>query len=165
MSAIDGLVHANTRYVARYAAEGSGGAARPLLRLAIVACMDARLDLFAALGLGIGDAHVIRNAGGRVTDDVLRSLAISQRELGTCEVALLHHTQCGLTDFDDAAFRAELATESGAQPAWDVPGFGDPYAGVRESIERVRACPWLPHRDGVRGFVFDVATATIDEVR
>jgi carbonic anhydrase len=126
--------------------------------------MDSRLDLFGALGLEIGDAHLLRNAGGVITPDVLRSLAISQRLLGTREIVVLHHTECGMDDFDDDAFRAELSAESGQAPEWDVPGFTDVRDDVRRSIEKVRACPWLPHRDDVRGFVFDVATAAIDEI-
>lgn len=162
MSAIDHLVHAN----GAYAAEFSGPRPiRPKLRLAVIACMDARLDLFGALGLEIGDAHLLRNAGGVVTPDVLRSLALSQRSLGTREVVILHHTDCGMDDFDDVAFRAELAAESGEVPPWDQPGFSDVRADVRRSIERVRTCGWLPHREDVRGFIFDVATASIDEVR
>lgn len=161
MSAIDHLVHAN----AGYAAEFPGPRPKPpKLRLAIVACMDSRLDLFGALGLDIGDAHLVRNAGGVITPDVLRSLAISQRALGTREVVLVHHTDCGMDDFDDVAFRATLTAESGVAPEWDVPGFSDVRADVRRSIQRVRECPWLPHRDDVRGFVFDVATASVEEV-
>lgn len=137
---------------------------QPALHLTVIACMDSRLDLFGALGLDIGDAHLIRNAGGIVTDDVLRSLAISQRSLGTREVVLLHHTECGMLGFDDDEFRAKLADETGQLPPWKVPGFSDVYADMRESIARVRECPWIPHRDQVRGFVFDVATARIDEV-
>ncbi len=138
---------------------------RPKLGLAVVTCMDSLLDLFGALGLDIGDAHLLRNAGGAGTDDVLRSLAISQRKLGTREIVLIHHTNCGMDDFDDEAFRAELEAETGERPGWNQPGFSDVRADVRESIERVRSCPWLPHRDEVRGFVFDVATAAIDEVQ
>jgi carbonic anhydrase len=161
VSAIDHLVHAN----AGYAAEFPGPRPKPpKLRLAIVACMDSRLDLFGALGLDIGDAHLVRNAGGVITPDVLRSLAISQRALGTREVVLVHHTDCGMDDFDDVAFRATLTAESGVAPEWDVPGFSDVRADVRRSIQRVRECPWLPHRDDVRGFVFDVATASVEEV-
>lgn len=126
--------------------------------------MDSRLDLFGALGLDIGDAHLIRNAGGLITDDSLRSLIISQRKLGTREVVLLHHTNCGMEGLDDAQFRAELEAETGVAPTWDAPGFSDVRADVRASIERVRTCPWLPHTDDVRGFVFDVATARIEEV-
>lgn len=161
MSAIDHLVHANTTY-----AETFPGARplKPKLRLAVVTCMDSRLDLFGALGLEVGDAHLIRNAGGIPTDDVLRSLALSQRALGTREIVVIHHTQCGMDDFDDAAFRAELTDETGEEPPWRVDGFTDLYDDTRRSVERVRGCPWLPHRDSVRGFVFDVATATITEV-
>lgn len=162
VSAIDHLVHANDGYAAGFPGPRP---LRPKLRLAVVACMDSRLDLFGALGLEIGDAHLLRNAGGVISPDVLRSLAISQRSLGTREIVILHHTDCGMDDFDDAAFRAELAAESGEVPQWDQPGFSDVSADVRRSIERVRGCPWLPHRGDVRGFVFDVGTATIDEVR
>lgn len=161
MSAIDHLLHANESYAATFPG------ARPLhpkLRLAVVACMDSRLDLFGALGLDIGDAHLIRNAGGMITDDVLRSLALSQRSLGTREVVIIHHTECGMNGFDDDAFRAELAAESGAHPTWNVHGFTDVREQMRESIELVRQCPWLPHRDVVRGFVFDTATARVEEV-
>ena len=137
---------------------------RPKLRLAVVACMDSRLDLFGALGLEIGDAHLIRNAGGIPTDDVLRSLALSQRSLGTREIVIIHHTQCGMDGFDDDAFRAELAAESGREPTWRVHGFTDVYEDMRESVRVVRECPWLPHRDDVRGFVFDVTTGALTEV-
>src|SRR4051812_46478449 len=152
MSAIDHLVHANERYAATFPGPRP---LRPRLRLAVVACMDSRLDLFGALGLDIGDAHLIRNAGGIPTDDVLRSLALSQRSLGTREIVIIHHTQCGMDGFDDAAFRAQLAEESGREPTWQVEGFTDVQADVRTSVATVRDCPWLPHRDDVRGFVFD----------
>jgi carbonic anhydrase len=160
MSAIDHLLHENAAYVETFP---GARPVRPKLRLTVVTCMDSRLDLFGALGLEVGDAHLIRNAGGLPTDDVLRSLAISQRRLGTREVVLIHHSDCGMQDFDDVDFRAQLA-ESGSVPPWDVPGFHDPVAAMRESIRTVRDCPWLPHRDDVRGFVFDVATARLDEV-
>jgi carbonic anhydrase len=126
--------------------------------------MDSRLDLFGALGLDIGDAHLIRNAGGIPTDDALRSLALSQRYLGTREIVIIHHTNCGMDGFDDAAFRAELAAESGEEPPWRVDGFTDLYEDTRRSVRWVRDCGWLPHRDDVRGFVFDVATARLTEV-
>ncbi|MDT4933485.1 MAG: carbonic anhydrase [Pseudonocardiales bacterium] len=161
MSAIDHLIHANDNYVATFPGPRP---LRPKLRMTVIACMDSRLDLFGALGLDIGDAHLIRNAGGIVTDDVLRSLALSQRSLGTREVVLIHHTECGMLGFDDDAFRAELTAESGEEPPWRVPGFTDVYADMRESIARVRSCKWIPYREDVRGFVFDVATARIDEV-
>jgi carbonic anhydrase len=161
MSAIDHLLHANEVYARRFP---GARPLRPKLRLAVIACMDSRLDLFGSLGLEIGDAHLIRNAGGLPTEDVLRSLAVSQRRLGTREVVLIHHTDCGMQDFDDAAFRAELSQERGRVPSWNVPGFVDIRAEMRKSVETVRSCPWLPHRDDVRGFIFDTATATIDEV-
>jgi carbonic anhydrase len=160
MSAIEHLIHANERY-----AESFPGPRplRPKLRLAVVACMDSRLDLFGALGLEIGDAHLVRNAGGLPTEEVLRSLAISQRNLGTREVMLIHHTQCGMEGFDDPAFRFDLEA-TGRAPTWDVPGFTDLRETMRSSLQAVRDCPWLPHREDVRGFVFDVTTAKIEEV-
>jgi carbonic anhydrase len=161
MSAIDHLVHANETYTASFPGPRP---LHPKLRLTVVACMDSRLDLFGALGLEIGDAHLIRNAGGIPTDDVLRSLALSQRSLGTREILMIHHTQCGMDHFDDDAFRQELAAESGIEPTWRVKGFTDVVEAMRESIRTVRECPWLPHRDNVRGFVFDVATARLAEV-
>lgn len=161
MSVIDHLVQANKEYTATFPGPRP---VRPKLRLTVISCMDSRLDLFGALGLQIGDAHLIRNAGGVVTDDILRSLAISQRALGTREVMLIHHTQCGMENLDDSAFRAELASETGLEPPWDVPGFTDVYDDVRDTLRRVRECPWIPYRDEVRGFVFDVATAQINEV-
>jgi carbonic anhydrase len=162
MSAIDHLVHANARYVETFA---GARPVRPKLRLAIVTCMDSRLDLFGALGLEIGDAHLIRNAGGIPTEDVLRSLAISQRALGTREIVVIHHSQCGMDGFDDDGFRAQLRTETGREPTWRVPGFTDLREDTRRSVETIRTCPWLPHREDVRGFVFDVATAQLTEVR
>jgi carbonic anhydrase len=161
MSAIDHLLHANRTYAASFPGPRP---LRPKLRMAVIACMDSRLDLFGALGLDIGDAHLIRNAGGLPTDDVLRSLALSQRYLGTREVVLIHHTECGMQDFDDKAFRAELAAESGDEPPWDVPGFTDLYDTMRQSVATVRGCRWIPYREDVRGFIFDVATARIEEV-
>jgi carbonic anhydrase len=161
MSAIDRLVQANARYVKSFPGPRPK---EPRLRLTVIACMDARLDLFGALGLDIGEAHLIRNAGGIPTEDVLRSLALSQRALGTREVAIIHHTDCGMDGFDDAAFRAELEAESGEAPAWRVDGFTDLYADTRRSVETVRNCGWIPYRDDVRGFVFDVATGTVTEV-
>ncbi|WP_426506395.1 beta-class carbonic anhydrase [Dactylosporangium sp. McL0621] len=160
MSAIDHLIHANARYAETFPGPRP---LRPKLRLTVIACMDSRLDLFGALGLEIGDAHLIRNAGGLPTEEVLRSLAISQRSLGTREVVLIHHTECGMDGFDDAGFRAQLA-ETGMVPTWDVPGFTDLHDTMRKSIRTVRECPWLPNRDDVRGFIFDVATAKIEEV-
>ncbi|MDG4821834.1 carbonic anhydrase [Asanoa sp. WMMD1127] len=161
MSAIDHLLHANETYAERFPGPRPQ---RPKLRLAVVACMDSRLDLFGALGLQIGDAHLIRNAGGLPTPDVLRSLAVSQHYLGTREVMVIHHTDCGMEGFDDDAFRERLTAETGVAPEWDVPGFADIRLTVRKSLATVRGCPWLPHRGDVRGFVFDVKTARLDEV-
>jgi carbonic anhydrase len=161
MSAIDHLLHENEAYATGYPGPRPR---RPKLRLAVVTCMDSRIDLFAGLGLEVGDAHLLRNAGGLPTDDMLRSLAISQRKLGTREIVLMHHTDCGMEGFDDPAFRAELTAESGQPPPWDVPGFADPAAAMRTSLAQVRACTWIPHREDVRGFVFDVATGRLDEV-
>jgi carbonic anhydrase len=161
MSAIDHLLHSNELYAGTFPGPKP---LRPKLRLAVIACMDSRMDLFGALGLEIGDAHLIRNAGGLPTDDALRSLALSQRALGTREVVLIHHTQCGMQNFDDTAFRAQLAAESGLAPTWDVPGFSDVQERMRSSLATVRECGWLPHRDDVRGFIFDIATARLAEV-
>jgi carbonic anhydrase len=161
MSVTDHLVHANLNYSKSFPGPRP---LRPKLRLAVVSCMDSRLDLFGALGLDIGDAHLIRNAGGIPTDDVLRSLALSQRALGTRAIVMIHHTQCGMDGFNDDAFRRELAQESGVEPGWRVSGFTDVEEAMRTSIRTVRECPWLPHREDVRGFVFDVATAQLREV-
>jgi len=132
--------------------------------LAIVTCMDSRLDVFAALGLEDGWAHVLRNAGGVITDDVIRSLAISQRRLGTHDVMLIHHTDCGLQKVTDDGFRAELQEATGVAPAFAIESFGDVDADVRQSILRVRNSPFLAHRDTVRGFVYDVDTHRLREV-
>ena len=161
VSAVDHLIHSNAEYVIDFP---GARPVKPKLRLTVVTCMDSRLDLFGALGLHIGDAHLLRNAGGMITDDILRSLAISQRKLGTREIVVIHHTDCGMENFDDDQFRAELTDETGIAPTWDVPGFTDARARVRESVARVRECTWLPYREDVRGFVFDVKTAHIDEV-
>ncbi len=138
---------------------------RPARRLAIVTCMDSRLDVFAALGLGHGDAHVLRNAGGVITDDVTRSLAISQRLLGTRDVMLIHHTDCGMQKLTDDGFRAELQEATGIAPTFAIESFTDLDADVRQSILRVRRSPFLLHRDRVRGFVYDVDTHSLREVR
>jgi carbonic anhydrase len=137
---------------------------QPSRRLAIVTCMDSRLDVFAALGLGDGEAHVLRNAGGVITDDVIRSLAISQRRLGTRAVMLIHHTDCGMQALSDDGFRAELQEATGVAPAWAIESFSDVNADVRQSLLRVRRSPFLPHREAVRGFVCDVDTHRLREV-
>jgi carbonic anhydrase len=137
---------------------------RPTRRLAIVTCMDSRLDVFAALGLHGGEAHVLRNAGGVVTDDVIRSLAISQRKLGTRRVMLVHHTDCGMQTITDDGFREELQIETGIAPAFAIESFSDVEADVRQSILRVKSSPFLPHRDDVRGFVYDVDEHRLREI-
>ncbi|WP_212767814.1 carbonic anhydrase [Streptomyces sp. YIM 121038] len=157
----DRLVDANTRYAAGFTDPGMD--ARPVLRVAVVACMDARLDLHAALGLELGDCHTIRNAGGVVTDDVIRSLTISQRALGTRSVALIHHTGCGLESLTEE-FRHDLEMEVGQRPAWAVESFRDVDQDVRQSMQRVRTSPFLLHTDDVRGFVFDVHTGLLREI-
>ncbi|NBE54148.1 carbonic anhydrase [Streptomyces sp. YC537] len=157
----DRLVEANNRYAADFADPGMD--ARPVLKVAVVACMDARLDLHDALGLELGDCHTIRNAGGVVTDDVIRSLTISQRALGTRSVVLIHHTGCGLLSLTED-FRHELEDEVGQRPAWAVEAFRDVDQDVRQSMQRVRTSPFLLHRDDVRGFVFDVKTGLLREI-
>ena len=137
---------------------------RPRRRLAIVTCMDSRLDVFAALGLQHGEAHVLRNAGGVITDDVIRSLAVSQRRLGTREVMLIHHTDCGMLTLTDDGFRAELQEATGVAPAFAVESFTDLDADVRQSVRRVRRSPFLLHTGQVRGFVYDVDTHALREV-
>jgi carbonic anhydrase len=136
----------------------------PQRHLAIVTCMDSRLDVFAALGLGDGEAHILRNAGGVITDDVIRSLALSQRRLGTREVMLIHHDDCGLQKITEDGFRMELQETTGIAPAFAIEAFKDVEEDVRQSIRRVRASPFLPHRDVVRGFVYDVDTHRLREV-
>lgn len=132
--------------------------------VAVVACMDARLNVYEILGLSAGDAHVIRNAGGVVTDDAIRSLAISQRLLGTTEIILVHHTDCGMLTFTDDAFRASIEAETGIKPTWSAESFTDVAGDVRQSIKRITASPFIPHADAVRGFVFDLTTGLLNEV-
>ena len=162
MSVTDDYLENNRRY-----AESFRGPLPmpPSQHVAVVACMDARLDVYRMLGLGPGEAHVIRNAGGVVTDDAIRSLAISQRLLGTTEVVLIHHTDCGMLTFTDDEFKASIAQETGVKPPWAAEAFADLPTDVRRSIARIKASPFLPQKDSVRGFVFDVATGLLDEVR
>jgi carbonic anhydrase len=136
----------------------------PAKPVAVVACMDARLDPYALLGLQEGDAHVIRNAGGVVTDDEIRSLSISQRLLGTREIILIHHTDCGMLTFRDDDFRRQIQQETGIKPEWPAEAFDDVEEDVRQSIARIRSSPFVPHKDSVRGFVYDVRTGRLDEV-
>ncbi len=161
MELIDRLLSSADAYRARYAPDRP---LRPKLHLAIVACMDSRLDLYGMLGLDVGDAHVLRNAGGVITPDTIRSLAISQRRLGTRTVMLIHHTNCGLESITDDGFKQELCEAAGMSPDWAVEAFTDVQADVRQSLQRVRNNPFLLHRDDVRGFVFDVHTGCLDEV-
>jgi carbonic anhydrase len=136
----------------------------PSRHLAVVACMDARLDIYDILGLAKGEAHVIRNAGGAVTDDAIRSLTISQRLLGTHEIILIHHTDCGMTTFTDDEFKQQIEKETGIRPPWSPEAFSDLEDDVRQSIRRIMVNPFVPHTDSVRGFVFDVATGRLHEV-
>ncbi|MGH2892427.1 MAG: beta-class carbonic anhydrase [Solirubrobacteraceae bacterium] len=162
MSSTDDLLANNESYVASF--DKAGLPLPPARKVAVVACMDARLSVYGMLGLTEGDAHVIRNAGGAVTDDAIRSLAISQRLLGTEEIILIHHTGCGMLTFTDDEFRSAIETDTGIKPAWAAEAFGDLDADVRQSIARVKASPFLPHTDAVRGFVYEVETGRLREV-
>jgi carbonic anhydrase len=135
----------------------------PAKAVAVLACMDARLNPYALLGLSEGDAHVIRNAGGVVTDDEIRSLAISQRLLGTKEIILIHHTDCGMLTFSDDDFRKQVQQDTGIKPSWSAEAFDDLEEDVRQSIARIKSSPFIPNKD-VRGFVYDVKTGRLDEV-
>jgi carbonic anhydrase len=150
----------------RYAADFDRGdlPLPPAKGVAVIACMDARLNPYAILGLQEGDAHVIRNAGGVVTDDEIRSLAISQRLLGTKEVILIHHTDCGMLTFKDDDFRRQIQDETGIKPEWAAEAFDDLETDVRQSIARIKSSPFVPNKDNVRGFVYDVKTGQLDEV-
>jgi carbonic anhydrase len=162
VSAIDELLERNRAFADSH--EPAALDPSPSRRVAIVTCMDARIDVFSALGLAPGDAHVLRNAGGVVSDDVIRSLAISQRRLETREVMLIHHTRCGMQSITDDGFREELLKETGITPAFAIESFSDPEADVRQSVLRVKGSPFLPHRDQVRGFVYDVDDHRLREV-
>jgi carbonic anhydrase len=162
MSTIDHLLENNRDFAAGLTERHLD--VKPSRRLAVVTCMDSRLDVFAALGLGDGEAHVLRNAGGVITDDVIRSLAISQRLLGTREVMLIHHTDCGMQKITDDGFRRELQDSTGIAPAFAIESFGDLDADVQQSIRRVRSSAFVPHRDAVRGFVYDVDSHRLREI-
>jgi carbonic anhydrase len=136
----------------------------PSKHVAVVACMDARLDVYRILGLGDGEAHVIRNAGGVITDDEIRSLAISQRLLGTKEIILIHHTDCGMLTFTDDEFKRAIQDETGIKPEWAAEAFSDPEEDVRQSLRRIEASPFVTKHESLRGFVFDVATGRLNEV-
>ena len=161
MSVTDEFLRNNAAYAAQFA----GPLPMPPSRhVAVVACMDARLHVSAILGLKEGEAHVIRNAGGVVTDDEIRSLAISQRLLGTTEIILIHHTDCGMLTFTDDAFRRSIQDETGIKPPWSAESFTDLEEDVSQSIARIVASPFIPRKDAIRGFVFDVATGKLNEV-
>ena len=162
MSVTDELLDNADQYAARF--DKGALPLPPAKHLAIVACMDARLNVYGLLGLSEGDAHIIRNAGGIVTQDELRSLAISQRLLGTTEIILIHHTDCGMLTFHDDEFRAAIAAETGVKPTWAAEAFSDLDADVRQNIARIRAETAIPHKDSIRGFVYDVAKGTLREV-
>lgn len=160
---IDELLANNGAFTARHGQRHLD--IRPSRRLAIVACMDSRLDIFAALGLKEGEAHILRNAGGAVTDDMVRSLAISQRRMDTNEIMLIHHSDCGMAKITDDGFRTELQRSTGMAPAFAIESFTDVDANVRQSIVRIRRSLFLVHRERVRGFVYDSDTGHLREVR
>ena len=161
MSVTDELLANNAAYAATF----SGPLPLPPAKhVAVLACMDARLNVYGALGLHEGEAHVIRNAGGVVTEDEIRSLAISQRLLGTEEIILIHHTDCGMLTFTDDEFKKSIQDDVGIKPSWAAEAFPDLDDDVRQSLARIRTSPFIPKKDSVRGFVFDVATGKLDEV-
>ena len=161
MSVTDELLANN----AAYAESFSGPLPLPPAKgVTVVACMDARLDIYRILGLNEGEAHVIRNAGGVITDDEIRSLAISQRLLGTQEIILIHHTDCGMLTFTDDGFKKSIQEDVGIKPAWAAEAFPDLDEDVRQSIARIKASPFIPNKGSIRGFVFDVATGKLNEV-
>jgi carbonic anhydrase len=162
MSTTDELVANNESYAARF--DKGGLQLPPARKVAVVACMDARLNPNGILGLSEGDAHVIRNAGGVVTDDEVRSLAISQRLLGTEEIILIHHTDCGMLTFTDDDFKRSIQEETGIKPEWAAESFTDLDEDVRQSIARIKASPFIPNKDAVRGFVYEVETGRLREV-
>jgi carbonic anhydrase len=162
MGVTDEYLQNNAAYAQRYTASLPG---RPSRQAVVVACMDSRLDVFGLLGMENGEAHVIRNAGGVVTDDMIRSLAISQRLLGTTEIILIHHTDCGLQKTTEDEFKGAIEAETGIRPPWAVEAFTDAARDVRQSIGRIMTSPFIPHKDAVRGFVFDVGTGRLGEVR
>jgi carbonic anhydrase len=161
MSATDEYLRNNAAYVEQF---GGPLPLPPAKGTAVIACMDARLNVYAVLGLNEGESHVIRNAGGVVTDDAIRSLAISQRLLGTTEIVLIHHTDCGMLTFTDDQFKRSIQDETGVKPTWAAESFADLDEDVRQSIARIKASPFIPRKDAIRGFVFDVATGKLNEV-
>jgi len=162
MTVTDEFVEANRAYAAQF--DKGDLPLPPARRTAVLACMDARLDPAKVLGLEEGDAHVIRNAGGVATPDAIRSLAISQRLLGTREIVLIHHTDCGMLTFSDDDFRQGIEAETGQRPEWAAEAFPDVDQDVRQSIQRIRRSPFIPHTDQVRGFVYHVETGELREI-
>jgi carbonic anhydrase len=162
MSVTDELIANNEAYVASF--DKGDLPMPPGKKVAIVACMDARLNVYGMLGLSEGEAHVIRNAGGVVTDDEIRSLAISQRLLGTEEIILIHHTDCGMLTFTDDAFNASVQEDTGIKPEWAAEAFADLDGDVRQSVARIKASPFIPRKDAIRGFVYEVETGRLREV-
>ncbi|HEY5351072.1 MAG TPA: carbonic anhydrase [Streptosporangiaceae bacterium] len=161
MTVTDELLANNERYAESFPGQLP---LPPSKQLAVVACMDARLNVYDILGLHDGEAHVIRNAGGVVTDDEIRSLTISQRLLGTQEIILIHHTDCGMLTFTDDDFKASILKDTGIKPEWAAEAFPELDEDVRQSIGRIKASPFIPHKESIRGFVFDVATGKLREV-
>jgi carbonic anhydrase len=162
MSVTDELLRNNEHYASGF--DKADLPLPPAKKVAVIACMDARLDVHRILGLDEGDAHVIRNAGGVVTDDEIRSLAISQRLLGTEEIVLIHHTDCGMLTFEDDDFRRQIQDETGIKPQWPAEAFSDLDEDVRQSIARIEASPFVTRKDSIRGFVYDVGTGKLREV-
>lgn len=156
------LMGNNGSFVAQFA--DAGLALAPRRHLAIVACMDSRMDIFQMLGLAHGDAHIIRNAGGVVTDDVIRSLVVSQRLLNTQEIILIHHTDCGLQKISDDEFKNQINDDCGSRPSWATEAFLDPYESVRQSMNRLEDSPFVVYKEDIRGFVYDVETGKLNEV-
>ena len=161
MSVTDELLENNARYAETFTGPLP---LPPAKHVAVLACMDARIDVYRVLGLQEGEAHVIRNAGGVVTDDGIRSLAISQRLLGTREIILIHHTDCGMLTFTDEEFRQQLQDETGIKPHWSCETFADLETDIRQSIARIQSSPFIPNKSSVRGFVYDVKTGALTEV-
>ena len=162
MSATNEFLEANQEYAENFTKGDKP--MPPAKKVAVVACMDARIETGRLLGLEEGDAHVIRNAGGVVSDDVIRSLAISQRLLGTTEIVLIHHTDCGMLTFKDDALKSQIEEETGQRPPFAFEAFSDPEEDVRQSVRRIQSSPFVPLKDSVRGFVYDVETGRLDEV-
>jgi carbonic anhydrase len=162
MSATDELLANNAQYAASF--DKGDLPLPPAKKVAIVTCMDARLSPYVILGLQEGDAHVIRNAGGVVTDDEIRSLAISQRLLGTEEIIVIHHTDCGMLTFKDDDFKAQIQDDTGIKPTWSAEAFSDLDEDVRQTVARIKSSPFIPNKDSIRGFVYEVETGRLREV-